>query len=216
MNKGLLITLEGIDGSGKSSHIDFIAALFSGYGLPIVTTREPGGTNIGEALREVLLHDKMHIETELLLLFATRKESIENVIRPALEDNAIVISDRYTDSTFAYQGGGREYDKRRIQYMVDWITQGIKPDLTLLFDLEYSIAQQRRGIAVDRELCDRFEHEQREFFNRVRNSYLNLAKAEPDRFIVIDSGKSIADVKSEIQHKVENFIQRKNLKRADC
>ena len=186
-NPPRFITFEGIDGAGKSTHIDTVANILRARGLEVVVTREPGGTAMGEELRALLLAEAMHLETETLLMFAARREHVAQVIAPALARGAWVISDRFTDATFAYQGGGRGVPREKIQALADWVHPGLSPDLTLLFDLPRDVAAGR--LAGSREL-DRFEIELTEFHVRVREEYLRLAKAEPARFRVIDATQS--------------------------
>jgi dTMP kinase len=178
------ITFEGIDGAGKSTHITAVANLVRSRGVEVVVTREPGGTAMGEELRALLLAEAMHLETETLLMFAARREHVAQVIAPALARGAWVISDRFTDATFAYQGGGRGVPHEKIQALADWVHPGLSPDLTLLFDLPRDVAAGR--LAGSREL-DRFEIELTEFHVRVREEYLRRAAAEPRRFRVVDA-----------------------------
>lgn len=182
--KPRFITFEGIDGAGKSTHIETVAQMVRARGLEVVVTREPGGTNMGEELRALLLAEAMHLETETLLMFAARREHVAQVIAPALARGAWVLSDRFTDATFAYQGGGRGVPRDKIQALADWVHPGLSPDLTLLFDLPREVAAGR--LAGSREL-DRFEIELTDFHERVREEYLRLAAAEPKRFRVIDA-----------------------------
>ena len=178
------ITFEGIDGAGKSSHIEAVAGMVRARGVEVVVTREPGGTELGEKLRALLLAEAMHLETETLLMFAARREHVAQVIAPALARGAWVISDRFTDATFAYQGGGRGVPREKIEALAAWVHPGLSPDLTLLFDLPREVAAHR--LASSRDL-DRFEIELTEFHERVRAEYLRLAHAEPRRFRVIDA-----------------------------
>jgi len=194
--KARFITFEGIDGAGKSSHIAAIADLVRARGAEVVVTREPGGTDIGESLRALLLADAMHLETETLLMFAARREHVAQVIAPALARGAWVISDRFTDATFAYQGGGRGVPREKIQALADWVHPGLTPDLTLLFDLPREIAAGR--LASSREL-DRFELELTDFHERVRAEYLRLARAEPARFRVIDANLAPELISKELE-----------------
>lgn len=202
--KGLFLTIEGVDGAGKSSHMDLIAASIEAFGYEIVSTREPGGTPLAETLRNLLLSENMSLETELLLMFAARQEHLNQVIKPALVSGKAVICDRFTDSTFAYQGGGRQIEAKKIQSLVELVHPNLQPDLTLLFDLPLEIARER--INAERQL-DRFEQEQEEFFKRVRAAYLARAAAEPERFIVIDSGQSKAQVAAFIAKTLTERLQ---------
>ena len=184
--KGFFLTIEGVDGAGKSSHMDSIAACFTAHQYDIVATREPGGTPLAETLRELLLTSEMNLETELLLMFAARQEHINQVIKPALVSGKAVICDRFTDSSFAYQGGGRQMAAEKIQRLADLVHPDLMPNLTLLFDVPLEIARER--MLREREL-DRFEQEEEDFFERVRQTFLARAAAEPERFVVIDSSQ---------------------------
>ena len=186
--RGKFITLEGIDGAGKSTHIGFVADWLKASGKTIITTREPGGTALGEKLRELLLHEKMHLETEALLMFAARREHIAQVIEPALARGDWVISDRFTDATFAYQGGGRMLDLQKLDILEQWVHPCLQPDLTLLFDVPLEIARAR--LDATRSL-DKFELEQADFFAATRAEYLRRAAQFPARFRIIDSTRSI-------------------------
>lgn len=195
--RGKFITFEGIDGAGKSTHIDWVAErLRARSGVPaVVTTREPGGTPLGEDLRQLLLHRKMHLETEALLMFAARREHIAEVIDPALARGEWVISDRFTDATFAYQGGGRGLPTQRLEVLEDWVQDGLQPDLTLLFDVPLETASERLAGA---RAPDKFEAESRAFFQRTRDEYLRRAAAAPGRFRVIDATRSIDAIREEL------------------
>jgi dTMP kinase len=193
------ITFEGIDGAGKSTHIEAVANLIRARGIELVVTREPGGTALGEELRALLLAEAMHLETETLLMFAARREHVAQVIAPALARGAWVISDRFTDATFAYQGGGRGVPREKIEALADWVHPGLNPDLTLLFDLPRDVAVGR--LAGNREL-DRFEIELTDFHERVRSEYLRRAQAEPARFRVIDANQK----PDQISKILENII----------
>ncbi|MEN7531559.1 MULTISPECIES: dTMP kinase [unclassified Cupriavidus] len=188
---GKFITFEGIDGAGKSTHIEWVAERLRARGN-VVTTREPGGTPLGEDLRQLLLHRKMDLETEALLMFAARREHIAEVIAPALARGDWVISDRFTDATFAYQGGGRGLALDRLEALEAWVQRGLQPDLTLLFDVPLETAAAR--LANARE-PDKFEAESRAFFERTRNEYLRRAAQAPQRFRVIDSTRSIDEIR---------------------
>ena len=169
MPTGKFITFEGIDGAGKSTHLSFVAELLRARKKTVVVTREPGGTSLGEKLREILLHEKMHLETEALLMFAARREHIAQVIAPALERGDWVISDRFTDATFAYQGGGRKLDRAKLDALEQWVHPHLQPDLTLLFDVPLDVARAR--LDATRTL-DKFEQEQADFFAATRAEYL--------------------------------------------
>ena len=187
--RGKFITFEGIDGAGKSTHIGFVADWLKASGKTIVTTREPGGTALGEKLRELLLHETMHLETEALLMFASRREHIAQVIEPALARGDWVISDRFSDATFAYQGGGRKLDLHKLELLEQWVHPHLQPDLTLLFDVPLEVARAR--LDATRSL-DKFEQEQADFFAATRAEYLRRAAQYPARFRIIDSTRSIA------------------------
>lgn len=196
MAQGKFITLEGVDGAGKSTHIPTIAELLRARGKEVLLTREPGGTPLGEKLRELLLHEAMHPETESLLMFAARREHLEQVIRPALARGAYVISDRFTDASFAYQCGGRGVDTAKVAALEQWVQGEFQPDLTLLFDLPVAVSTQRLANARN---PDRFEREKADFFERIRAAYLARAEQFPQRFRVIDSGKPIPEIQAELQ-----------------
>lgn len=195
--RGRFITLEGVDGAGKSTHLDWLVARLRAQGKTVVQTREPGGTSLGEKLRELLLHEPMHLETEALLMFAARREHLELVIKPALARGDWVVSDRFTDATFAYQGGGRGLELNKLSRLEDWVQEGFQPDLTLLFDLPIDIAAQRMAGAA-RQL-DRFEQEKADFHERVRAAYLRRATEQPGRFRVIDGRQSIESIKNQLE-----------------
>ncbi len=193
--RGRFITFEGIDGAGKSTHIEWVAGRLRERAT-VVTTREPGGTPLGEDLRSLLLHRKMDLETEALLMFAARREHIAEVIEPALARGDWVISDRFTDATFAYQGGGRGLPRERLEALEQWVQGGLQPDLTLLFDVPLETAAQR--LANARE-PDKFEAESRAFFERTRAEYLRRAAEAPQRFRVIDATRSIDEIRVELE-----------------
>ncbi|MCA3182524.1 MULTISPECIES: dTMP kinase [unclassified Cupriavidus] len=193
--RGRFITFEGIDGAGKSTHIDWVAGRLRER-TTVVTTREPGGTPLGEDLRGLLLHRKMDLETEALLMFAARREHIAEVIEPALARGDWVISDRFTDATFAYQGGGRGLPRERLETLEQWVQGDLQPDLTLLFDVPLETAAQR--LANARE-PDKFEAESRAFFERTRAEYLRRAAEAPGRFRVIDATRSIEEIRVELE-----------------
>ena len=192
---GKFITLEGVDGAGKSTHLGFVADWLRQQGREVIVTREPGGTPLGETLRELLLHREMDADTELLLMFAARQEHLAALILPALARGAWVLSDRFTDASYAYQCGGRGILVERIAALETWVQRGFAPDLTLLFDVPAEVAEARRSAA---RAADRFEREADSFFNRVRNAYLERARAEPSRIRVLDARQSIAALQAEI------------------
>lgn len=193
--RGKFITFEGIDGAGKSTHIEWVAERLRAR-VNVVTTREPGGTPLGEDLRNLLLHRKMDLETEALLMFAARREHIAEVIEPALSRGDWVISDRFTDATFAYQGGGRGLPRARLETLEQWVQGGLQPDLTLLFDVPLETAAQR--LAGARE-PDKFEAESRAFFARTRDEYLRRAAEAPARFRVIDATRTIEQIRQTLE-----------------
>jgi dTMP kinase len=198
--KGLFITLEGVDGAGKSSHLGWLADWFGARGRTVRMTREPGGTPVGEKLREIVLHDPMHAETEALIMFAARREHIETVIHPALAAGQVVISDRFTDASFAYQCGGRGLPEARLEVLESWVHAHLNPDLTLLFDLPAEIAAGRLASA---RAPDRFEREQGEFHARVRAAYLRRAERHPERIRVIDGSQSLEGVRRQLSEILE-------------
>lgn len=195
MAHGKFITLEGIDGAGKSTHLAFIAERLRAMGQQVVVTREPGGTPLGEMLRDLVLSQKMNSETETLILFASRREHIDKVIVPALEKGIWVLSDRFTDATFAYQGGGRGIAPERLQALENWVQSGLQPDLTFLFDVPLEISRERLSHNVS---LDRFEQEKQDFFARVRQTYLDRAVQHSQRIRVINSSRSIAEIQAEL------------------
>ena len=188
MTPGKFITFEGIDGAGKSTHLAFVAERLRAGGKTVITTREPGGTPLGEKLRELLLHEKMHLETEALLMFAARREHLAQVIEPALARGDWVISDRFTDATFAYQGGGRKLDLGKLAELERWVHPHLQPDLTLLFDVPLAVARTRLDAA---RAPDKFEQEKEAFFMATRAEYLRRAAQFPARFRIIDATQSI-------------------------
>jgi dTMP kinase len=185
------ITLEGMDGAGKSTHIPSIIEMLKARGHEVVSTREPGGTPLGERLRELLLHEAMHAETETLLMFAARREHIANVIAPALERGAYVLSDRFTDATFAYQSGAKGVSANKVEILEQWVQEDLQPDITILFDVPVEISIARLAGARS---PDKFERESADFFTRIRNAYLERASKNPQRFRVIDGSKSLEEV----------------------
>jgi dTMP kinase len=188
--RGRFITFEGIDGAGKSTQIDFVAAWLRARGIDAVVTREPGGTEIGEALRELVLRKPMSARTETLLVFAARAQHVEQVIAPALATGRWIVCDRFTDATYAYQSGGRGVPEETIAALEHWVHPDLQPDLTFLFDIAPEIAAQRLSAARP---ADRFEAEQLEFFVRVRAVYLERARRFATRFVVLD-GTQPADM----------------------
>ncbi len=207
MVRGKFITLEGIEGAGKSSCMAVVKDVLLTAGYEVLLTREPGGTPLGEAIRELLLghkHSGMADDTELMLMFAARAENLHNRIKPALQSGQWVLCDRFTDATYAYQGGGRRLDTRRIEQLEDWVQQGLKPDLTLLLDLPVATGMKRAG---KRSLPDRIERETNSFFQRVREAYLAVAAAEPERVKIIDASKEFSAVADQIATQLGNLYR---------
>jgi dTMP kinase len=202
LKRGKFITFEGIDGAGKSTHIQFVSERIRARGIELVSSREPGGTALGEKLRELVLHEKMHLETEALLMFASRREHVAQVIEPALARGAWVVSDRFTDASFAYQGGGRGLARAKLEALEQWVHPDLQPDLTLLFDVPLDVARARLDATRD---LDKFEQEQAGFFNATRNEYLRRAAQFPQRFRVIDSARPIPDIQRQLQAIVESL-----------
>ncbi|MFD0912420.1 dTMP kinase [Methylophilus luteus] len=193
---GLFITLEGMDGAGKSTHIPTMLNLLAASGREVVATREPGGTPLGEQLRELLLHQEMHVETESLLMFAARAEHLQQLILPALARGAIVVSDRFTDASYAYQCGARGLPLAKMQALESWVQGDLQPDLTLLFDVPVEVSLQRLAGA---RTPDKFEAQGAEFFARLRAQYLARAAEFPQRFRVIDANRSLEQVKKSVE-----------------
>lgn len=205
MKQGKFITLEGIDGAGKSTQLAWIVELLQRAGLQAIVTREPGGTELGERLRAVLLDKSMtmHAETEALLMFAARREHLDRVILPALAQGQWVISDRFTDASFAYQGGGRELDTGKLEILEHWVQGALQPDLTLYFDVPVEVGQQR---VSQIKAADRFEKERGDFFQRVRAAYLDRARQFPGRIKIIDSSQSLAEVKAAVEQTLQPLL----------
>jgi len=195
--RGKFLTLEGVDGAGKSTHLDWIAGRLAAAGKKVVVTREPGGTPLGEELRKLLLAQSMHLETEALLMFAARREHLDKLILPALAAGNWVLSDRFTDATYAYQGGGRGLNPERIETLENWVQQGLQPDLTLVFDLSVEEARRRRSAAT--ALPDRFEREDQDFFARVRAVYLARAQRYPERIRLIDASQTVENIRKSLE-----------------
>jgi dTMP kinase len=205
-SRGRFITLEGIDGAGKSTHVAWIRDALAGHGHRIVATREPGGTPLGERLRELLLGEAMTHDTEALLMFAARREHLEQVIRPALTRGDWVLCDRFTDATYAYQGGGHGVSVERIRQLEDWIHGDCRPDLTLLFDVPPDVSRERlANNARDGRALDKFEREFEAFFERVRAVYLRRAHDEPQRFRIIHSTRSFDEVRAQLAAVLEEI-----------
>lgn len=196
LQRGRFITFEGIDGAGKSTQIAATVEWVKTRGHEVVQSREPGGTVLGEKLRELLLHDVMHLETEALLMFAARREHLAQVIAPALEKGAWVICDRFSDASYAYQSGGRGFSENKFAMLESIVHPGLQPDLTFLFDLPPQVAAQR--LASGRAHADRFEREQGAFFERVREAYLRRADASGGRIVVIDSARDPQSIRMDV------------------
>ena len=199
MQNGKFITIEGIEGVGKSTNIDFLVGLIEAHGHTVLQTREPGGTPIAEDIRRILKehgNEPMSDVAELLLLFAARSINVNNSIRPALAAGTWVVSDRFTDSTRAYQGGGRGFSRERIEWLAEFVHGDLQPDLTILLDAPVETALLRAGRRGD---PDRFEVEQAEFFSTVRETYLQLAEQQPERFVVVDVSRDLDSVREVIQ-----------------
>lgn len=206
-DRGRFITVEGIEGAGKSTNLALIQQLLERAGKKILFTREPGGTPLGEEVRELLLghkHDGMADDAELLLMFGVRAEHLAQKIRPALEAGSWVLCDRFTDATYAYQGGGRKIEASRIRALEDWVQGDLRPDLTLLLDLPVATGLERAG---KRSAPDRFESQASRFFDDVRQCYLDIAAAEPGRVKVIDASRPLAEVQAQIEAVVADFLQ---------
>lgn len=206
MSNGKFITLEGIEGVGKSTNLAFVAQHLRDAGIDVIETREPGGTAIAERIRSLLLdkeEEPLCDEAELLLVFAARAQHLDQVIRPALAAGKWVLSDRFTDATYAYQGGGRHFSMSRIEWLESWIQNDLQPDLTLLLDLPVKQGLLR---AKNRSEPDRFESEKYEFFERVRTVYLQRAHAAPQRFFIVDTAQSMEQVQRVLQTRVDELI----------
>lgn len=199
------ITLDGIDGAGKTTQLNVIRDWFAAQALPVLFTREPGGTPLGEALRDLLLNPatQVSLHTETLLMFAARQQHLDDVILPALSRGVSVVSDRFTDATFAYQGGGRGLPDAEIEALENWVQGSLKPDLTILLDVPLEVSLQR--IERSREK-DRFEREAADFFTRVRSAYLRRAAAAPERYAVVDSNRDKAVVRAEIEQVLDGLF----------
>lgn len=207
-NTGLFITLEGGEGAGKSTSLEYIKKKMISAGKDVLVTREPGGTKLGEKIRELLLHAKdqnISDDAELILMFAARAQHLHEVIEPALNSGKVVICDRFTDATFAYQGGGRGIADERISTLKKWVQRGREPDLTLLFDLPIETGLERAG---KRSNPDRFEKETQNFFEKVRNKYLEIAKQEPERVKIIHAEKEIAEVQNQLDLILDSIIRK--------
>lgn len=207
---GLFITLEGPEGAGKSTNREYLAERLRSHGVEVVLTREPGGTPLAERIRELLLtpsEEAMGVDTELLLVFAARAQHLEGVIKPALARGAVVLCDRFTDATYAYQGGGRGLSSERIALLENFVQGDLRPDLTLVFDLPVEIGLSR---AAARGRLDRFEQEQRSFFEAVRQTYLQRAQAAAERYKVVDASLTLAEVQANLDKLLPDLLVRCN------
>ena len=205
MSKGRFITIDGVEGAGKSTQIDLICSYLQRKGIDVVRTREPGGTDVGEKIRSVLLdvdNQEMHSDTELLLMFSSRNELIQNKIIPALNNGYWVVSDRFTDASFAYQGGGRMLNLDRISKLEEWVLGDFKPDLTLLLDINVELGMTR---IEARAAKDRIELEERAFFERVRSVFIGRSEAFPERIKLIDASGTIDDIHEKIKLLVDSI-----------
>ncbi len=204
MTRGKFITFEGIDGAGKSTHLARAHQLLQGRGIKLVVTREPGGTPLGEQLRELLLgsDQPIHAETEALMMFAARRQHLEEVIQPALQRGDWVLCDRFTDASFAYQGGGRGVPKGKLEALETWTHPHLQPDLTLFFDVSAEVGRER---VARIKSPDRFERESAAFFARVREAYLDRMRAAPQRIVRIDGGRSIAEIQKEVEERLSQL-----------
>jgi dTMP kinase len=194
---GRFITFEGIDGAGKSSHVEWLAEWLRSRGIVVQVTREPGGTELGEKLRSLLLNDLMHLETETLLMFAARREHLAKLIEPALSRGEWVICDRFSDATYAYQGGGRGLDRNKFLALEHWVHEHLQPDLTLLFDLPLDIARER--IVLANRVLDKFEQERVDFHERVRLAYLERAHTNPSRIRVVNADNTMENIRKQLE-----------------
>lgn len=211
MHRGRLITVEGIDGSGKTTHIDHIHTYLEQQNISVIRTREPGGTEMGEALRDILIRRvdlAMHAETELLLMFSARMEHLQKRIRPAMESGTWVVIDRFIDATYAYQGGGRGVSMDRIRLLENWVLNGLEPDLTILLDLPVEISLARTK--AREQARDRFELQDREFKHTVREAYLERARQNPDRIRIVDASAEIDKVKQEIWKTLDMLVEKEH------
>lgn len=205
--RGRFITLEGIDGAGKSTHLEWLNRFLDERGIRVTVTREPGGTDVGERLRELVLHGggKLHPETETLLMFAARREHVDKVIRPALESGAWVICDRFTDATYAYQSGGSGVSWSKVAQLEQWALDGMQPDLTVLFDVAPEVGLAR---AARDKTPDRFERERAAFYGRAREAYLKRAREAPQRVHIVDASKPVSEIHKELELTFSTFCSK--------
>jgi dTMP kinase len=208
--QGKFITFEGIDGSGKSTQLRMLASELRLRGHDVLTTAEPGGTSLGRRLRETFLETEENVSpmAELLLFAADRSQHVEFLIKPSLADGKIVISDRFADSTFVYQGAGRGFEEKIVNQVINLATGGLKPDLTIFFDLPVAQSLKRLQLRTkDGEVKNRMDKEKNEFYQRVRSAYLKLAEKEKKRFQIVDATKSVSEIHTEVLRVVDNFFQ---------
>ena len=207
--RGLFLTLEGVDGAGKSTHVQWLVDQLTARGIQVICTREPGGTTLGEKLRALLLHEPMSLECETLLMFAARAEHLQAVIEPALRTGQWVVCDRFTDATFAYQGGGRELGIERIAALEQWVHPALQPDCTWLFDVPLAVARERLDRTREQ---DRFEQEAAAFFERTRAVYLERAQQAPLRIQRVDATQSIEQIRTQISLQLDQLVTQRHLK----
>lgn len=204
MTRGRFITFEGIDGAGKTTQIDALEKHLREHGIEVVRSREPGGTPVGEKIREMLLNDEMAVRTETLLFFAGRAEHVETKIKPALERGAWVLSDRFADATYAYQVGGKGFSSEETEALEAWTLKGFAPDMTVLFDLSPETAEERRHVRAGEE--DRFERENKAFFEAVRAAYLDRAERNAERFLTVNAGDTPDAIAAVIKEGVARWL----------
>lgn len=204
MSQPIFITIEGVDGAGKSTHVENIVQQMRDAGLDVVQTREPGGTPMGEVIRDQILNHPMDMETQVVLAFASRALLMEQVVRPALAAGRAVFSDRFTDSTYAYQGAGHGADKQQIAKLEGLVHGDLQPSLTLFFDL--SVEEARRRLGKTAKVPDQFESQDDDYFSRVRQGYLDRVAADPDRFRIIDSSRPLEEVRAQVRLVLDDYL----------
>ena len=207
MTRGRFITLEGLDGAGKTTHLDWLRQYFESRGVKVRVTREPGGTSAGESLRKLLLEgtERLHPETETLLMFAARREHLDKVILPALSRGEWVLSDRFTDASYAYQAGGSGVDWEKVATLERWTVGDTEPDLTLYFDVTPDVGRSRAGAV---RTADRFEQEEAAFYERVRAAYLRRAGESAERIRVVDATRTIGEIQAELERTIASLFSR--------
>jgi dTMP kinase len=208
--QGLFLTFEGVDGAGKSTHVDWVVQWLEAKGKKVVSTREPGGTPIGESIRALVLNTPMHLETETLLMFAARAEHVRTLIEPALAAGQWVVCDRFTDATQAYQGAGRQLGQSRVETLAKWVHPSLTPNRTWLFDVPLDVAKERLNRTRTQ---DRFEQEALDFFQRTQQAYWGLAKQNPNRFKTIDGTQTIEHIREILAIDLAQLLQLNELKR---